>query len=141
MNHIVSYFRGLTNGRIVLWSYLIWYLVTVTTHFDARPRLWATSLGLSAIIGFALWISTSSSSAGTTSLDRWQIFRLFLMPFCVSSFAALVKDAGYVLVFPPTLALNAVGFVLIGAFVGTVLGLRRAASTAENPSPVQPAVE
>jgi hypothetical protein len=63
------------------------------------------------------------------------------MPFCVSSFAALVKDAGYVLVFPPTLALNAVGFVLIGAFVGTVLGLRRAASTAENPSPVQPAVE
>ena len=33
--------------------------------------------------------------------DRWQIFRLFLMPFCVSSFAALVKDAGFLLVFPP----------------------------------------
>lgn len=120
-----SYFAGLTNGRIVLWSYLIWYLVTVATHFDPRPRLWLTSIGLSAIIGVALWISTRSSSAGTTDLDGWQIFRLFLMPFCVSSFAALVKDAGYVLVFPPSLALNAAGFLLIAAFVAAVLRLRR----------------
>ena len=125
MAPIVAYFGRLTNGRIVLWSYLIWYLVTVATHFDARPRPWATSLGLSAIIGIALWISARSSSAGTTSLDRWQIFRLFLMPFCVSSFAALVKDAGYVLVFPPTLALNAIGFACIAAFAVFVLALRR----------------
>ena len=124
MNPVVAYFAALTNGRIVLWSYLIWYAVTVATHFDPRPRLWLTSLGLSAIIGLALWISTRTSSSGTTELDRWQIFRLFVMPFCVSSFAALVKDAGYLLVFPPTLALNAVGFALIGAFVVTVLGLR-----------------
>src|SRR5262249_54276086 len=58
MNRLLSYFAGLTNGRIVLWSYLIWYLVTVTTHFDPTPRLWLTSLGLSAIIGTALLIST-----------------------------------------------------------------------------------
>jgi hypothetical protein len=127
MNRVVSYFAGLTNGRIVLWSYLIWYSVNVAAHFDARPRLWLTSLGLSAIIGVALWISTRSSSAGTTELDRWQILRLFVMPFCVSSFAALVKDAGYLLVFPPTIALNAVGFGLIAMFVATVLCLRQTA--------------
>lgn len=126
MKHVRTYFAGLTNGRIVLWSYLIWYLVTVATHFDPRPRLWLTSLGLSAIIGVALWISTRSSSSGTTELDRWQVLRLFLMPFAVSSFAALVKDAGYILVFPPDLAGNALGFALIAAFVTTVLGLRRA---------------
>src|SRR3569832_1106149 len=103
---VPGYFAGLTNGRIVLWSYLLWYLVSVATHFDPSPRIWATSRGLSAIIGVALWISTRSSSEGTTRLDRWQIFRLFVMPFCVSSFAALVKDKGYVLVFPPTLGLN-----------------------------------
>lgn len=119
-----SYFAGLTNGRIVLWSYLVWYLVTVVAHFDPSPRIWATSVGLSAIIGIALWISTRSASTGTTELDRWQIFRLFVMPFCVSSFAALVKDKGYVLVFPPTLALNAIGFALIGLFVWAVLTLR-----------------
>ena len=125
MNRVATYVGGLTNGRIVLWSYLIWYLVTVASHFDASPGLWLTSLGLSAIIGVALWISTRSSSAGTTELDRWQIVRLFVMPFCVSSFAALVKDAGYRLVFPPTLALNAVGFGLIAVFVASVLALRR----------------
>jgi hypothetical protein len=120
-----AYFARLTNGRILLWSYLLWYLVTVTAHFNASPRLWLTSLGLSAIIGVALWISTRSSSEGTTVLERWQVIRLFLMPFCVSSFAALVKDQGYVLVFPPTLALNAIGFVVVGAFVAIVLRLRR----------------
>jgi hypothetical protein len=122
----VRYFAGLTNGRIVLWSYLIWYAVTVAAHFDARPGLWLTSLGISAIIGVALLISTTSSSNGTTELDRWQVFRLFVMPFCVSSFAALVKDEGYVLVFPPSPWLNAIGFALIAIFVATVLRLRSA---------------
>ena len=124
---IARYFAGLTSGRIVLWSYLIWYLVTVAVHFDASARLWLTSLGLSGIIGTALWISTSSSSTGTTALDRWQVLRLYLMPFCVSSFAALVKDEGYVLVFPPSAGLNALGFVLIAAFVAAVRTLRHRA--------------
>ena len=122
---VARYFARLTSGRIVLWCYLIWYGVTVAAHFDSRPRLWLTSIGISAIIGVALWISTRSSTGGTTELDGWQIFRLFVMPFCVSSFAALVKDAGYVLVFPPSLALNAIGFGLIAVFVATVLVLRR----------------
>lgn len=124
MSRVVAYFANLTVGRVVLWSYLIWYAVTVAAHFDASPRLWLTSLGLSAIIGIALWISTRSSSTGTTALDNWQVFRLFVMPFCVSSFAALVKDARYVLVFPPSAALNFVGFGLIALFVASVLLLR-----------------
>ena len=83
------------------------------------------ALGLSGIIGVARWISTSSSSSGTTRLDRWQVLRLFLMPFCVSSFAALVKDQGYVLVFAPSLALNAAGFAAVAVFVAGVTRLRR----------------
>jgi hypothetical protein len=124
VNCVLRYFAGLTNGRIVLWSYLLWYLVTVAAHFDPRPRLWLTSLGISGIIGVALLISTRSSASGTTELDRWQVFRLFLMPFGVSSFAALVKDEGYVLVFPPSLWLNAAGVALIALFVAAVLRLR-----------------
>jgi hypothetical protein len=127
MSRVVRYFATLANGRIVLWSYLVWYAVNVTAHFDASPRLWLTSAGISAIIGVALLISTTQSSSGTTELDTWQKIRLFVMPFCVSSFAALVKNEGYVLVFPPSLFLNAIGFGLIAAFVTAVLVLRASA--------------
>jgi hypothetical protein len=102
-------------------------------HFDARPRIWLTSLGLSAIIGTALLISTRSSSQGTTQLDGWQIFRLYLMPFCVSSFAALVKDAGYVLIFPPTLRENLIEFALMAVFVALVWMLRKPEEKSEQP--------
>jgi hypothetical protein len=129
-NPVLRYFAGLTAGRIVLWSYLVWYLVTVAAHFDPSPRLWLTSLGISAIIGVALLISTRSSASGTTELDRWQVLRLFLMPFGVSSFAALVKDEGYVLVFPPSPWLNATGFALIAMFVTGVLWLRASSQRA-----------
>ena len=122
---MLSYLANLTNGRIILWCYAIWYGVNVTTHFDPRPRLWITSLGISAIIGTALLISTRSSSRGRTELDGWQIFRLYLMPWCVSSFSALVKDEGYMLIFPPTPRENAIGIGLIIAFVVFVRVLKR----------------
>jgi hypothetical protein len=120
MNRLFSYLAALTAGRIILWCYAIWYLLNVVNHFEARLSLWLTSVGLSAIIGTALLISTRSSTRGTTQLDRWQIFRLYLMPFCVSSFAALVKDAGYILIFPPNLRENVVGLALISAFAALV---------------------
>jgi len=69
-------------------------------YFDPNPRLWLTSLGISLIVGIALYISTAGVSKNV-KLDRWQTFRLFLMPFCVSSFAALVKGRHFVLIFSP----------------------------------------
>ncbi|MDB6140917.1 MAG: hypothetical protein JWO94_3989 [Verrucomicrobiaceae bacterium] len=125
MRRLLRYLATLTTGRVVLWCYAIWYVVNVSNHFDPRPRLWITSLGLSFIIGTALLISTRSSSTGTTSLDRWQIFRLYLMPWCVSSFSALVKDTGFILIFPPTLNENLEGVVLIAMFVLGVQALKR----------------
>ncbi len=119
------YLARLNSGRVILWCYAIWYCVNVWNHFELRPRLWLTSLGLSLIIGAALVISTRSSTKGRTVLDRWQIFRLFLMPFCVSSFSALVKEAGYLLVFPPTLRQNLAGVALIALFVAVVTLLKR----------------
>lgn len=129
MRQFLRYLTELTTGRIVLWCYAIWYGVNVAHHFDARPRLWLTSLGLGVIVGTALLISTCSASHGTTKLDRWQIFRLYLMPFCVSSFAALVKDAGYLLVFPPSWRENLIGIALMAAFVAAVQGLKAGRET------------
>ena len=95
------YLAGLSTGRLILWCYLIWYVVVLVRYFDPSMRLWLTSLGLSIIIGFALYLSTAGSGTTRVKLDRWQLFRLFLMPFCVSSFAALVKDRGFILIFSP----------------------------------------
>jgi hypothetical protein len=95
------YLGNLTKGRLILWCYFIWYVVVLVKYFDSNPRLWLTSLGLAVIIGIALYISTAGSGSTKVKLDRWQTFRLFLMPFCVSSFAALVKGRGFVLIFSP----------------------------------------
>jgi hypothetical protein len=121
----LRYLSMLNTARTVLWCYALWYLVNVYNHFEAQPRLWLTSVGLSAIIGCALILSTRNSSRGITRLDRWQVFRLFLMPFCVSSFSALVKQAGYILIFPPTLRENLEGLAAIIAFLLIVFVLKR----------------
>ena len=98
---LIRYLSKLSNGRLILWCYFIWYCVVLARYFDSSVRLWLTSLGLSLIIGFALFISTTAASANKVKLDFWQTFRLFLMPFCVSSFSALVKGRGFVLIFSP----------------------------------------
>ncbi len=98
---LIRYLSRLSKGRLILWCYFIWYAVVLVRYFDPSLRLWLTSLGLGLIIGFALYLSTTAAGAGAVSLGGWQVFRLFLMPFCVSSFAALVKGKGFILIFSP----------------------------------------
>lgn len=98
MNTVAQYFANIQRGKIVLWCYLIWYLVTVAHHFDPAPKLWINAVGISAIIGTGLLLSISSAA---NRVDRWQTIRLFMMPFGVSSFSALIKDQGFLFVFSP----------------------------------------
>jgi len=130
---VFSYLASLNGARQILWGYLIWYLVVIVRYFDPRPRLWITSLGLSGIIGFALILSTAGTNA-TTRLDRWQLFRLFLMPFCVSSFAAVVKDHGFVLVFSPDWRDLTIGAALILVFLAAV---RLSRTIVRSPAPTE----
>ena len=122
---MIRYLSNLSNGRLVLWCYFIWYLVVLARYFDASLRLWLTSLGLSFIIGFALFISTTAAGENKVTLDRWQILRLYLMPFCVSSFSALVKDRGFVLIFSPKPGEIIVAAVLCALLCGVTVILRR----------------
>ena len=122
---LFRYLTNLTTGRLVLWCYFIWYLVVLVRYFDPSLRLWLTSLGLSGIIGFALYVSTVATGANRVKLEFWQTFRLFLMPFCVSSFAALVKDKGFVLIFSPNLREIAAAAGLCLALCGGVAALKR----------------
>ena len=112
---LLRYLSNLSTGRLILWCYFVWYSVILVRYFDGSPTLWLTSLGISAIIGVALVISTISSTKGPRPVDGWQRFRLFLMPFCVSSFSALVKGHGFILIFSPKLTENllALGFCVV----------------------------
>src|SRR3989440_7560111 len=121
----VRYLSNLSNGRLILWCYFIWYSVVLVRYFDPSPRLWLTSCGLSLIIGFALFISTTASSANKVKLDFWQTFRLFLMPFCVSSFSALVKGKGFILIFSPDPKEILIAVALCALLCGTVAVLKR----------------
>jgi hypothetical protein len=117
---MLGYLRSLTLPRITLWCYLLWYLFVVLRYFDPSPRLWLSSCGISAIIGTALYLSTARAGSAPVKLDRWQVVRLFMMPFCVSSFAALIKGQGFVLVFHPTVRGNLEAFGICAAFVALV---------------------
>jgi len=123
---IIQYLRNLSTGRLILWCYFIWYLVVLVRYFDPTVQLWLTSLGLSGIIGFALYLSTAASRTHKMKLDRWQLFRLFLMPFCVSSFSALVKGKGFILVFSPDPIENGIAVALCAVLCALVTGIKRA---------------
>ena len=122
---LFSYLRGLSKGRIILWCYFIWWIVVVVRYFDPTIHIWITALGLSGVIGFALLINTTASGTRKVKLEPWPVFRLFLTPFCVSSFAALVKGKSFVLIFSPHWAENAIGAGLILLFLLSVWMVKR----------------
>lgn len=121
----IIYFAGLGTRKQILWCYLIWYLVTVYYRFDPSPALWINSMGISLVIGAGLMLSVAAPAG--QKADPWQIFRLFLMPFCVSSFAALIKGHGYIFVFPMALVELLVSVSACVIFVLCVFMLRKTA--------------
>lgn len=98
---LMRYIRGLTPPRIILWCYFIWWLGVAVPYFDPNLRLWLSSVGIALIIGTALLLSTAYAGPTVIHLHPSAVLRLYLMPFFVSSFAALIKDCGFVVVFHP----------------------------------------
>lgn len=94
---ILNYFKDIKPGKLILWYYLIWYFTTVYFHFDPNPKIWINALGISLVIGIALMLSVGSGQP----FKSWQTFRLFWMPFAVSSFSSLIKGQGYFVIFSP----------------------------------------
>jgi hypothetical protein len=121
---LIQYLSSLSNGKVVLWCYLIWWGTTVIHHFDPSPAIWLNSVGISAVIGFALILSVGGLRSATR--DSWQTFRLFAMPFCVSSFSSLIKGKGFILVFPPSATELATSVGLCAAFATFVISHRKA---------------
>jgi hypothetical protein len=131
---MITYLRELNPQMTILWCYLIWYLVVLVRWFDPSPMLWLNSCGISLIIGTALYLSTTQAGKTRTRLNRWQVMRLFLMPLCVSSFAALIKDRGFILIFPPHLNDNLLACSLIAGFCLIVWMIKRLNRTTATPA-------
>ena len=118
MNGLLKYFVEIKLAKSILWCYLIWYVVIVIFYFDPAPKIWINSVGISAVIGTGLILSVSSSNIRR---DYWQIFRLYLMPFCVSSFAALIKDQGFLVFISPKLIENAIALLACTIFIAMIV--------------------
>jgi hypothetical protein len=109
------YLVQLSWSRIILWCYFIWYAITAVLYFDPSPALWLNALGLAAVIGAALNLSVAAESGKLP--PRPQMLRLFLIPLCVSSYSSLVKNQGFILIFPPAPAER---IMLVGACLGFI---------------------
>jgi len=130
---LLRYLANLSAGMLILWCYFVWYLVVLVRYFDPRPRLWLTSLGLSVIIGAALLINTTASGRRRVKLEPWPMFRLFVTPFCVSSFAALVKEHHFIMIFSPKWGEMATAAGLCAALCTAVLALKKSRYAAPTP--------
>lgn len=123
MRQLVQYLYDIKLSKAILWCYLIWYLVIVYFYLDPSVKLWSNAVGISAVIGTGLLLSVSSHQSGIH--DPWQTMRLYLMPFCVSSFSALIKDRGFLVILSPKAQENMVAVLCCALFLLVVWGIKR----------------
>ena len=119
MKGLIQYLYKIKLDKAILWCYLIWYLVVIYFYFDPSLKIWTNSIGISAVIGTGLIFSVSSGK--TSESSRWQIFRLYLMPFCVSSFSALIKGQGFIVFVSPKIEETLVAVSCCVLFLAVVL--------------------
>ncbi len=116
---MIQYLANLSKTMKILWCYFLWYLFFAYSYFDSGLDLWLRSLGIAALVGFALNLNAFSSLREMVYKgNRWQVFRFFLIPFCVSSFPVLVREKGFFLFFSPVLEENLFALSLCLVFLG-----------------------
>jgi hypothetical protein len=122
MKWLIQYLYEIKLGKIILWCYFIWYITIVYFYFDSSPKIWINSIGISAVIGTGLMLSVSSGKDSVS--DRWQTFRLYLMPFCVSSFSALIKEHGFIVFVSPKIAETTLAALYCSLFLAVVYAVK-----------------
>lgn len=122
MKWLIQYLYEIKLDKTILWCYLIWYVTVVFFHFDPSVKIWINSIGISAVIGTGLMLSVSSSKG---ERDRWQALRLYLMPFCVSSFSALIKERGFIIFISPNIKETIVSVSGCVLFISVILVVKR----------------
>jgi len=101
-SRLAGYLVNLPGGLAILWCYFIWYLTMGFLYFQPTLSLWLNSLGLSLVVGAALILATGPLNLNRFKAQFWQVVRLVLCPFCVSSFTALTAGHGFLLLLSPS---------------------------------------
>jgi len=127
---VIRHFARLEPGRVVLWLFLVWYAVMVALYFEGSPRLWLNAVGMAALVGTALMLSVRDGTVARPGF--WRVFRLYAIPFCVSSFSALVRDDGFFAIFAPSLDLNLLALAGCLLFAGGIMIARGIDSSCED---------
>ena len=120
---MLDYFAEISQGMLILWCYMIWYCYFVYRYFDPSPDIWIRSIGISIFVGIALNLNAFGSIERSLNADPYVVFRFFLIPFCVSSFPALLKGKGF-LIFSRSTRENLTASALCALFVGFSLGVK-----------------
>ncbi|MBI4624655.1 MAG: hypothetical protein HY736_15730 [Verrucomicrobia bacterium] len=117
---LVRYLANLDRRRFTLWSAFLWYAAIAIRHADGDYAAWLRSLGIAAIVGSILMLNATPPNGRWRNLEFWPAFRLFLIPFCVSSFASLAKGRDFFLIFPLNATDNLVAAGVIALFASAV---------------------
>lgn len=114
---LIRYLALLDNRRLLLWSAFIWYVVIMARHATASSAVWLNSAGIAAVISVILAANAIPPGRKWRDLGFWPLARFFLIPFCVSSFSAVMHKAGLVLIFPRDLTDNLVAGRTVALFL------------------------
>jgi len=87
-------------------------------------RDWANAFAMSGLVGTLLTINAIPPGHRLRDLTTRQIWRFYLIPFCVSSFSTAAKATGFIFIFAPDLAVNLHATILAAAWTFIFL-LRR----------------
>lgn len=124
----LRYLARLEARRVLLWSALIWYAVTMARHATANPDIWLGAAGVAGVVGVILAANAIPPGGTWRALGFWPAARFFLIPFCVSSFSAVMREVGFVVIFPRNVADNLAAGGAVAAFLllcGAARRLRR----------------
>ncbi len=122
---MIHYLARLDNRRLLLWSAFLWYVAIMARHATASPVLWLNSAGIAAVIGVILAANAIPPGRKWRELGFWPLARFFLIPFCVSSFSAVMNRVGLVLIFPHNVADNLVAAGTVALFLLVFAAARR----------------
>ena len=108
MSALASAARGLARlspGRAAFVCYGIWYLAMMASYGSAAPQIWLTALGMGVIVGLGFVLSGMASLRSPEG-GYWPVVRIFLIPFCVSSFSSVATSEDFLLIFAPDAGAN-----------------------------------
>lgn len=122
---ILRYLARLDNRRLLLWSAFLWYVAIMARHATASLPVWLNSAGIAAVISVILAANAVPPGRKWRDLGFWPLARFFLIPFCVSSFSAVMTKAGLMLIFPRNLTDNLVAVGTVAGFLLLCAAARR----------------